>query len=97
MASAGDNFKDIIAAANHRAATDADTADSNLAPAVVKGTAAITSNEIHFWKVKYFALNELVTIKSVLILLFSIVITGTQIYSIEFFIRYSCSFRNLDK
>ena len=26
-ASAGDNFKDIIAAANHRAATDADTAD----------------------------------------------------------------------
>ena len=41
MASAGDNFNDIIAAANHRAATDADTADSNLAPAVVKGTAAV--------------------------------------------------------
>lgn len=41
MASAGDNFKDIIAAANHRAATDADTADSNLAPAVVEGTAAV--------------------------------------------------------
>ena len=64
---------------------------------IVKEPAAITSNEIHFWKVKYFALNELVTIKSVLILLFSIVITGTQIHSIEFFIRYSCSFRNLDK
>ena len=64
---------------------------------IVKEPAAITSNEIHFWKVKYFALNELVTIKSVLILLFSIVITGTQIYSIELFIRYSCSFRNLDK
>ena len=27
MASAGDNFKDIITAANHRAATDADTTD----------------------------------------------------------------------
>ena len=64
---------------------------------IVKEPAAITSNEIHFWKVKYFALNELVTIKSVLILLFSIVITGTQIYSIEFFIRHSCSFRNLHK
>ena len=75
MASAGDNFKNIIAAANQWAAMNDDTADSNLAPAVVEGPAAvmmavvvvkepaaITSNEIHFWKVKYFALIELVTI-----------------------------------
>ena len=165
MASAGDNFKDIITAANHRAATDADTADSNLASAIVEGTvaivmaavveepaaimkdalvegpvaivmaavveepaaimkasvveavvmaifveepapivksavveepAAITSNEIHFWKVTYFALNRLVTIKSVLNPLVFIAIPGTQTYSIEFFIHHS-SFRNLHK
>lgn len=68
-----------------------------MAVVVVKEPAAITSNEFHFRKVTYLALNELVTIQSLLILLFSIVITGTQIYSIEFFIRHSCSFRNLHK
>jgi len=68
-----------------------------MAVVVVKEPAAITSNEIHFWKVTYFALNELVTIKSVLIILFSIVIPRTQTYFIEFFIRHSCSFRNFNK
>lgn len=41
MASAGDNFKNIIAAANQWAAMNDDTADSNLAPAVVEGPAAV--------------------------------------------------------